>query len=53
MKVKGLFYFHDMDGLTFFRLYSDKKVISYGRYARFDQSLHEFPWFQIESDKVY
>lgn len=53
MKMEGLFYNHDADSNTFLRFYPDGRVISYGKYTRFDQVLQTFPRFRVESDKVH
>ena len=53
MKMEGLFYHHDSDGLTFLRFFSDGRVISFGKSTRFDQVLLTFPRFRVESDKVH
>ena len=37
--MDGLFYNHDIDGITFFLFYTDGRVISFGKSAKFDQPL--------------
>ena len=51
--MDGLFYNHDMDGITFFLFYPDGRVISFGKSAKFDQPLQTYPGFRIKSDTTH
>lgn len=51
--MNGLYYYNDIDELTFLRFYSDGKVIRYGRYTRIDQHFRSFLWFTIEEEQTH
>jgi len=51
--MDGLFYNHDLDGITFFLFYPDGRVISFGKSAKFDQPLRTYPWFKVDSDTIH
>ena len=51
--MDGLFYNHDLDGITFFLFYSDGRVISFGKSTKYDQPLQTFPGFKVDSDIIH
>ncbi len=51
--MEGLFFYHDIDDITFFLFYPDGRVISFGKSAKLDQPLQTFPGFRIKSDTTH
>ncbi len=50
--MEGLFFCHDIDGITFFLFYSDGRVISFGEPTMFDQHLRTFPGVHKKSGTI-
>ncbi len=50
--MEGLFFCHDIDGITFFLFYSDGRVISFGESTMFNQHIRTFPGVQKKSDTI-
>lgn len=51
--MEGLFYYHGFDEFTFFRFYSDGRVIRYGRYTKHDRMFHSYVWFTLEEEQTH
>lgn len=48
-----MFYYDGFDEFTFFRFYSDGRVIRYGRYTKHDRMFHSYVWFTLEEEQAH
>lgn len=51
--MEGLFYYHDIDELTFLRFYPDGRVVRYGRYNRHNRIFNTYHWFTLAEEQTH